>query len=183
MALLNPDQISDILQSILDVGCNCLASTPSGVPNDCFISHHIPPSDCCSMLAVWIEDIRPIQGFENAQYISGVKLTGRCGDIGAVIDVAIRLVRPCYPGLIDNPMNPFPDPVDIQAAAENLLVDAWSLRCCIMQAQCAGLLLPSTTDCLEVAWGDMLPYGPEGGCAGWTWHITVEMPPCLYDAT
>jgi hypothetical protein len=178
MATPNPAHLNDMLQSILDVACNCLDDTPLGRPADCFISHGQPPDDCCDFLSVWAEYIRPIQGFENAQYVSGVKFTGRCCDIGAVMDIAIRLVRPCYPTLKDNATNPFPPPIEIQAAAENLLIDGWAMRCCVMRAYCEDSLFPDDTECLEVAWGDMVPHGPRGGCAGWTWRITVELEQC-----
>lgn len=182
MALLNPAHINDLFQSILDVACNCLEDTPLGAPADCYISHNQPPDDCCDFLAIWLERIRPRIGFENAQYITGEKVWAKCGDIGGVADFSLRLMRPCFPTLKDNATNPFPSASEMQAAAENLLIDMQVLRCCISAAYCAGLLLPDTQDaeCLEIAIGDIIPAGPRGGCAGWTLPFAVELDSCWY---
>lgn len=173
----NPNVLTQVLQSILDVGCSCLVDTEYGQPEDCFISHDEPPDDCCDFLAIWAERIRPSRGFQDGQYVTGGKLWDKCCSLNAVADINLRLVRPCYPTLIDNPLSPFPDAADMQEAAEKLSQDIWVLQCCTMEAHCQGLLLPSTTDCLEVGWGDATPF-VRGGCAGWTWSLTVELPTC-----
>jgi hypothetical protein len=182
MALLNPAHINDLLQSILDVACSCLEDTPSGVPSDCFISHGQPPDDCCNFLAIWIDKIHPRIGPENSDFFIGEKVWTRCGDFGMIADFSLRLMRPCFPTLVDNPMNPFPPAADVQAAAENLLIDIQVLRCCISSAICEGILLPSTSDadCLEIAVGDIYPVGPRGGCAGWTLQFSVELDACWF---
>jgi len=184
MALLNPTDINDLMQAMLDVACNCLADTPSGIPADCFISHNIPPDDgCCDFLAVWLERIRPRIGFENAAYITGEKVWARCGDVGAVADINLRLMRPCFPTLHDDAWNHFPSAVEMQTAADNLLIDIQVLRCCILSAGCQGILFPSDDQCQELAIGDIVPEGPRGGCAGWTLHFALELDSCAYDNT
>lgn len=179
MAPLNqPAHLAEVLESILNVGCECLDDTPDGRPANCFVSHAEPADDCCDLFSVYVEAIRPSQGFSDAQYTTGGRLWDRCCDIGGVADLGLRLVRPCYPGLVDNPNNPFPSPSDIHQASLKLLYDIWQLRCCVMAAACAGDFFPANTNCLEVGWGDIVPYAPEGGCAGWTWLITVELEAC-----
>ena len=182
MALLNPDHINNMMQSILDVACNCLADTPDGAPADCYISHNKPPDDCCDFLAIWLDRIRPRIGFDNAAYITGEKVWAKCNDVGGVADIGVRLMRPCFPTLKDNPTNPFPPAIEMQAAAENLLIDLQVLRCCIDSAHCQGLLFPTTEDaeCLEFAIGDVTPEGPRGGCAGWTLTYAFELDSCWY---
>lgn len=136
----------------------------------------------CDFLSIWLERIRPRVGFENAQYITGEKVWAKCGDIGGVADVALRLMRPCFPVAKDNATNPFPTATEMQAAAENLLIDVQVLRCCISASYCAGLLFPDTpdADCLELAIGDIVPAGPRGGCAGWTLYFAIELDSCWY---
>jgi hypothetical protein len=182
MPLLNPTQINDILQSFLDVACNCLEDSPLGVPADCYISHNEPPDDCCDFLAIWLERIRPRIGFENAAYITGEKVWAKCGDVGGVADIQIRLMRPCFPTLKDNATNPFPPAIEMQTAAENLLIDLQLLRCCIQEANCMGILFPTTdgAECLELAIGDAVPEGPRGGCAGWSLSYGFELDSCWY---
>jgi len=182
MSVLNPGSINDLLQTMLDVGCACLAETPNGVPKDCYISHNTPPDDCCDFLAIWLDRIRPRIGFQNAAYVTGEKVWARCGDVGGVADINIRLVRPCFPTLIDDAFNPFPAASVMQAAAENLLIDVQVFRCCFTSAACNGLIFPSDQDCQEVAYGDITPYGPHGGCAGWDFTYTVELDECWVGA-
>lgn len=178
--LLNPTDINDIMQAMLDVACNCLAETPLGLPANCYISHNEPPDDCCDFLAVWLERIRPRIGFENAAYTTGEKVWARCGDVGAVADINLTLMRPCFPTLKDNPFNPFPGAVEMQAAADNLLIDLQVLRCCIMSAACQRILFPSGDECQELGIGDITPEGPRGGCAGWTLRFALELDSCAY---
>jgi len=180
MPLLNPAHLNDMMQSMLDAACNCLADSPLGLPADCYISHGQPPDDCCDFLAIWLERIRPRIGFENAQYITGEKVWAKCGDVGGVADIEIRLMRPCFPTLKDNATNPFPPATEMQQAAEYLLIDLQILRCCIQEAHCMGVVFPDDTECLELAIGDVTPEGPRGGCAGWTLTYGFEMESCLY---
>lgn len=174
--LADATNLADTLQSILTVACSCLEDTAYGLPKDCFISHGEPPDDCCDMLAIWVDRIRPSHGFGDGQYVTGGRLWDKCCDLSSVADVSLRLVRPCYPGLVDNAFNPFPEPTEIQAAAEALAIDIWVLECCLSQAHCDGVLLGG--NCLELGIGDAVPHGPKGGCAGWTWDLTVELAPC-----
>lgn len=173
--------LADVMQSIVDVACECLeTSSPLGRPGDCFISHNTPPDDCCDFLSVWVERIRPSEGFADGQYVTGGRLWARCGNLSSIADVNIRLVRPCFPVVIDDALNPFPPAIDIQAASEALAIDAWVLNCCIHTAISNGELLPDDVvgSCLEVGIGDMVPHGPNGGCAGWTWDLSIELGDC-----
>lgn len=173
-----PTHIADVLESFLEVACTCLEGTSTGRPTDCFVSWGQPAWDCCDMLAIYMNRLRPSRGFQDAQYVTGGALWDKCCDQGKVMDIGIELVRPCYPALSDDPINPFPTAEEQHAAAVALLEDAWVLQCCLNQAACDGLLFPDYTNCLEIGWGDLVPKGPEGGCAGFVWYLTVELEPC-----
>lgn len=174
---MNSEHLTEVLQSILDTACSCMIDTTYGIPADCYISHGEPADDCCDFLAVWVERIRPSHGFSDGEYITGGKLWDKCCDMNSIADVSIRLVRPCFPGLVDNQSNPLPSAEEMQAAAAALLVDVWVLECCVAQANCHGTLLPPGL-CLELGIGDATPHGPQGGCAGWTWDLAVELDVC-----
>jgi len=172
-----PFDLAIMTRSIMTVACECLESTTLGSPKDCYVSHGPPADLCCDYLAVWVETIRPSHGFGDAQYQTGGKFVDRCCSLGRVADIAIQWGRPCFPTLVDNARNPMPPAADISAASEALLEDARLLSCCLQAAQCEDALL-GVESCLEVAWGDMLPHGPDGGCAGWTYHIAIELETC-----
>ena len=174
----NPTHLLDVMTSFLTVACACLEDTPNGAPEECFISHGPPAFDCCNLLAVWVERIRPSHGFGEGQYQTGGKLWDRCCELNSVADIGIRLLRPCYPGLVDNPRNPFPGAEKIHGASSDLLIDIWVLECCLSQAACDGVLFPPGTNCLELGIGHASPVQPDGGCAGWTWELTVELDTC-----
>lgn len=169
--------LADIKQTILDAICTCLEeNSPLGRPEFCFTYHNEPPADCCDYVSVWAERLRPSNGFADGQYVTGGRLVMRCG-LATIADLNIRLMRPCFPVLIDNPRDPFPEPDVMQQASELLDQDAWIMNCCFQQMVTEGLL-EAVGECLEVGIGDMVPIGPQGGCAGWNWDISVEMPVC-----
>lgn len=176
--MTDPTDLADILQSILVASCACLEDTLAGTPEMCFVSHNEPADDCCDYLAVWVERIRPSHGFAEGQYITGGKLWNKCCDLNFVADISIRLVRPCFPTLKDNPFDPFPGADEMMAASDSLLQDIRKLQCCVTGAWCDGTLIPSDGPCLEMGVGDVLPHGPKGGCAGWTWQIAIELDSC-----
>jgi len=170
--------LAEISQSVLDVAYDGLASTSTGQPNEAYISHNAPAVDCCDILVVYAEFIRPSIGMGfNAQYVTGGRVLNQCNNLGRVLDLVIELWRPCFPTVVDNAYHPFPATEDTDAAARALLEDAWALQCSLIGAACDGSIWPDSVsrDCLDMAWGDMQPLGPQGGCAGWRWLLTFEL--------
>jgi hypothetical protein len=168
MPLQNPDRLALILSVIRDGLCACLEEeTPDGRPTNCFISHGEPADDCCDFLAVWLRRIYPTTKFP--QFTEG---SDRCGNTHAAVEFGVRLMRPCFPTLEDNAFNPFPDQeTSIEPAAENLLIDAWVLECCLLGL---GSTFGPANDCQDFRMGELRPAGPRGGCAGWTLWGTLE---------
>jgi hypothetical protein len=128
----------------------------------------------CDFLTVWLVRQYPTQTFP-AWKDSASK---PCEPVRAAIEIEVRLVRPCYPVLQDNAQDPFPPPPLIDAAAKDLLIDARVLWCCLQRAFDEGEFYPPDMECLDVKWGEMMFHGPQGGCAGWKWRITLEGEPC-----
>jgi hypothetical protein len=170
MAVIRPDELALLLAQIRDGLCACLADQATlGVPKDCFISHGEPADDCCDFLAVWVQRTYPTRRFPEPW-----EGTTRCEDVGIAIEFGVRLMRPCFPTLVDNAFNPFPDGEDsIEPAAIDLLIDAWVLECCLLDVG-AAIGFP----CREFKMGELIPEGPRGGCAGWTLSGTIETRCC-----
>lgn len=175
----NPLHLAQLMESILNTAYGCLAGTTNGLPKDYYISHGAPAVDCCDILVVYPEWVRPSVGFGDARYFTGSRIVDRCGNVGRVLDLVIELWRPCTPTLKDSANDPFPAATEMHDYNVKLLEDAWTLQCCVAAAHCAGTLVTDEDgQCLEVAWGDLQPLGPQGACSGWRWLITVELENC-----
>lgn len=175
MPVADPTEIALILSQIRDAMCLCLADPAViaagglGRPKDCFISHGDPADDCCDFLAVWLRRIYPSRKFPEMW-----EGDARCNDTGAVLEFGVRLMRDCFPTLVDNAFNPFPDGEDsIEPAAIELLIDAWVMECCLMDV---GNTVGSP--CRSFKMGELTPAGPRGGCAGWTLWGAIEIRCC-----
>jgi hypothetical protein len=172
--LQNPAYLNEILQSILDSVCLCLADTTLGQPEDCFISHTRPPDDCCDYLAIWMERMLPTYEFP---FINEAKPDTTCGTVHRMMEVKLKLARSCYPVVADNAANPFPPPATIQAAAEALLIDANVLWCCVQCAFDDGAPWPDDA-CLDARFNELVMDRPRGGCAGMTISFLLELDHC-----
>lgn len=177
MAFSDPAYINDVLQAILDHVCDCLSNTPLGSPSRCYLSFTRPPDDCCDYLAIWFSNIYPTRTFP--EIYEGVD---NCGDVGRFMEVKLKLRRGCWPVLKDNPVSPFPPSEEIQAAAEDLTIDANVLWCCLANGFTTGAAwLDGDSGCLDTRLDSLVPDQPEGGCSGMTATILVELEGCCSD--
>lgn len=173
MTIQDVSYLPAMLTRVLDVSLACLAGTPNGTPGDSGLYHTPPPADCCDGLYVWLERLYAAKSFPGEW---GGPIN--CGELVPVASVAIRLYRPCWPVLKDSAFAPFPPSSETDLAAANLQMDAIKLFCCLMGdltgyngAIFGGLPLKSKM-------GAMDPVSPQGGCAGWTLHVDLELDPC-----
>lgn len=171
----DPEIFVDLANNILAYAGECLEGTILGRPADAFVSHVKPPDDCCDFVSVWYRGIRPTDTQPD-----------RCSDISWTMELSLIWRRPCFPTLHAYPKtNPFPTPAEMQVAAENLLIDARTMQCCITAAYFSGLLTPRPAPAdqlrLTVTWGSMTPQRT-GDCAGWQWDFEVEVPACCWPA-
>jgi hypothetical protein len=170
--LCSPAYVNDILQGLLDDVCACLANTTLGQPQDCFISHTQPPDDCCDFLAIWIDRMLPTYSFPNVS-----DRVQRCNDVHRMVDVKLRLVRPCWPVVRDNAAKPFPTAEAIQQAAEGLMIDMNVIWCCVVDSVAQGIGCDGPS-CLDVLLEELRPDPPRGGCAGMTMTLRIELEGC-----
>jgi hypothetical protein len=174
MSEVNVAYINDTLQGILDGVYDCLAAdSVLGAPEHKFLSFTRPPDDCCDYLAIWFESLQPTREFP----LVGVGDAAiDCTD-SRLTTVSLKLVRPCWPVVKDNPKKPFPPPAEIQAAAENLTIDANVVWCCLATGLGSDAL---RADSLTLGFRmiELRPDDPRGGCAGFTVRFAIELDPC-----
>jgi len=180
--LVNPGVLADLAVHVAELVCDCLESdSVLGRPKDCFPVHGTPPDDCCDFLATWFPQLRPTRSFPND--LNADTASVRCGDVTMAADMTVSLMRPCYPALKDNPFNPFPPSAETAQAAQDLLIDARVMWCCLVAAAADGSIFPVSAggpdlDCSDVWFGPMIPEGPRGGCAGWSITLSFHVGPC-----
>lgn len=169
--------INDVLHGIMEHVYACLDNTTLGQPKDKFLSFTRPPDDCCDYLAVWFEDLLPTVNFPAV--FDG---EDDCGVVQRMMEVKLKLVRPCWPILKDNANSPFPAPSEIAAAAENLTIDANVLWCCLSDGFNGSDVWPEGDSlCLGSKLQSLRPDKPRGGCAGMTATVWVELEGCCND--
>lgn len=187
MACPEDEMLSDILNHILAVAEECLEGCDRPIPDDVFHHHgpRRPPGDCCSHLTVHVRQIRPTSDGEGGQtQFPGtfIGIPNNCGQVQMAVDASLTLSRDCFPTLKDDKSDPFPTAAEMQAASDELAIDARVLWCCLLAAQAAGTLLPpgpQFADLVDVVWGTMSPFRG-GGCAGWEWEFTLNLPSCCW---
>lgn len=131
----------------------------------------------CDYVSAWFTRILPTRTFPDVY--DGVD---NCGDVGRMMEAKIKLVRPCWPVVHDNPNNPFPLPSEIQDAAEILTVDANVLWCCLANGFTNDLsLLGYDGGCLDTRIDSVEADEPRGGCAGVTATLMIELDGCCAD--
>lgn len=172
---LDDVSINELVATVLEHACSCLEASTTGVPKYCFISHGEPPEDCCDFMAVWLDRIFPVLNFPIAEDVN----EHRCDLIRGAADINLQIRRPCWPGPENNAQAPFPAPAKMQAAAEDLLVDAKTLWCCITGGMQDAVVeaLPEFEG-LGVRWGTMKAHADKGICVGWDMDLWFELPQC-----
>lgn len=173
MTIDDPSYLPAMLTRVLDLSIACLEDTPLGVPGASGLYHTMPPADCCDGVYVWLERIVASKNFPT-------EWTGPilCGELVPVASVAVKLYRPCWPVVKDDPHNPFPPASESDIAAANLQMDAIKLFCCLMGdlGDPEGTILAGNR--LLATMGGIDPSPPTGGCAAWTVRFRLELDPC-----
>jgi len=169
MAGTGPQDLQALLGELLDACIESLDTIPdfvpglSGAPARSYISPGLPALDCCDQLTVHSPVVldTPLQPGGLAE---GRKCPARKNSIG----LQVTITR-CIP-VIEN--DEWPQPVDMEAAAEQLNADAWALWNHLYNLVCSGELF---TLCGEVFWDGLRSMNPQGGCGGWVLNIRVTL--------
>lgn len=179
--MLDPGVIAVVLDRTVNLGMACLDNTPSGAPSVSGVYHTAPPAKCCDSLSVWLERIVPGGGDPPQQATFPNEYVGAAHcNLFPIAHIAMRLWRPCWPSLVDNPFNPYPPVETTDTAGLNLAIDAMALWCCIS----SDLLIDDGTSIIKggadilAGMGRIEPLPPKGGCAGWDIRFRLELDPC-----
>lgn len=157
------DPILDTAERILT---EAVAALGTKVPGATFVAHGMPPDDCCDLLGVFIERMRPTVRFPAADLGADID-----NGLHWALDLVVRIVRGDAPVMDDD--GNFPAAEEMAAHAAAMLDDLHALRTGLRAAHLRHTLLAFPD--LGIAWGGATPYGPRGGCAGWDFRLTAEV--------
>lgn len=87
------------------------------------------------------------------------------------LDMDVWVIR-CVPTLTDDEPDKIPTAEALLASAEELTDDAWTLWSGLKQKHTDGSLM---SGCTSVFFGDLNPYGPEGGMGGSTLSLSIQL--------
>lgn len=178
--------LGDLMLNTAVAVCACLAeSSVAGAPDVCSTYWSIPPDDfycdCDSggFLAVWLEGIGPTNVFPqpfNAPVQSAI------GPVRAMANIAVRLVRPCWPGQTVGPDGQanLPSRVETEGPSLSLAMDASVVFCCLLDdfTSQSGDSLITGGPCTGVRMGLLTPDRNRSKCAGFTVRYTVDLGSC-----
>ena len=94
------------------------------------------------------------------------------------VEYQVLLRRPCAPMSDMSRVSQFGDPWEQEEFALGMQEDARILWCSLVKSWKDGNLNFFDLDDDLVSLGDMYPYGPQGGCAGWDMSLRVGIPAC-----
>lgn len=166
MAGVGPTDLFDLEQELLDACVESLDTIPlfapglGGAPERSYVSPGLPAFDCCDQLTVHTPSI------VDSPFSPG-SFTGTSARAATVITVTlVATITRCIPS------QPEPPVADFLAPSEQTSADGWALRNHLLNMIRAGDLF---TICSEVFWDGLRFVNPQGGCAGWTLNLRVQL--------
>lgn len=169
LAPYTPETLYQIATSILKVASDALVANGVPLPSNRFVSWNAPAADCCDLLAVHFDRARPGRG-------NGSALAATVCATALRADYVISIYE-CVP-VSNVGGNAFPPPADLDLSAQMLLRQSWtvyqSVTCASFTQDLQQYLTPPVP-CQIVKMGDLVPHGPQGGCANATIDLTLEL--------
>jgi hypothetical protein len=161
-----PEDLYDLQQELLDASVASLDTIPTfapglgGAPERSYVSPGLPAFDCCDQLTVHTPAILDSP-------FSPDSATGRSARSASVITVSLVVTATrCVPG------EPEPAVVDLLAPTQQISADGWALRNHLLNMIRSDELF---SICSEVFWDGLRYVNPQGGCAGWTVNLRVQL--------
>lgn len=130
-----------------------------------------PAFDCCEQLAVGVSPpgVGFIQMGDQSQLARGVACA-------TVTEVPLRVtLTACVPGPAGDGGPPSARAINLSAVA--LYARGWTLWCGLRNRTREGVLFSEGQPRRAVNVGTLQPIDPQGGCAGWTFDVTVQLDP------
>jgi hypothetical protein len=161
-----PEDLYALEQELLDASVESLDTIPTfapalgGAPERSYISPGLPAFDCCDQLTVHTPSILDSP-------FSPDSATGRSARSASVITISlVTTITRCIPGGTE------PDVLDLVAPTQQIAADGWALRNHLLGMIRSDELF---TICDEVFWDGLRFVNPQGGCAGWTLNLRVQL--------
>ena len=166
MAGTGPGDLYTFAVELLAASVEALDTIPvfdpglTGAPDRSFVSPGQPAFDCCPQLTVHVAGV--------SEFPAGQTDTHKAGARQNLVTFVVTSVRCLSESNTELP----PDPLDLQADAEQLDADGWALWNHLWNLMRSGDLF---TLCGPVTWGGLRSLTPSGGCGGWTLTISAEV--------
>jgi hypothetical protein len=161
-----PEDLYALEQELLDASVESLDTIPTfapglgGAPERSYISPGLPAFDCCDQLTVHTPSIL------DSPFSPGSS-TGTSAKSATVITVSLVVtITRCVPG------EPEPAVSDFLEPTSQIAADGWALRNHLLNMIRSDELF---SICDEVFWDGLRFVNPQGGCAGWTLNLRVQL--------
>lgn len=165
MTVSNPNLLWDAGQTLLAAAVDALTVNGLRVPEHQIVSWHAPAWDCCDHLGVYLDDIKPNSGSESAQNRNVAHVAG------TVLEANVILTFIGCAAVGD----PIPTDAAINANAEEMYRNAWTLYLELVCRFHAGELFPAGMSCNIGRVGKLSPRPPMGGCEAFTITFTLQL--------
>lgn len=160
----------DLAAELLTQTQAALATTPAGSPSRAYVSIGDPPFDCCDQLTVQTAVDQADAGVSNKLDVQ------RRLQYGSVNLVALKVtIIRCHPvASAQQDQVAFPSVSVLTTVAQSSYQDAW-VTWNYLQKKHRDNALFAGFPCRPVSISALTPITPEGGCAGWTLQVLVEL--------
>lgn len=164
------DSLYGIASELLATAVAILAGTAAGAPANQYVSHGPPAYDCPNTVAV---NAGMIQYAPNLQKGPGGIFDPRM-DVQILVPLTITALR-CATALPQGgAVITLPTAAKINADAQMVYADGWSLFCGVRNANRDGTLF-THWPCRVLEIDSAIPIAPEGGVLGWSLTLHIQL--------
>lgn len=163
-----PLDLYNAANELLAAAAAALATTSSGAPKSQYVSAGPPVYDCCDLLTVHVAESNPLPMRE-----AGNQQLPQMRPAVPMVGMVITALR-CYPVVTGGIEVGVPNAADLDAASRTIYSDGWLL---INYLRTLGRTdrLFAGRPCRALEITSMRPTPTQGGCAGWTLTVIVEI--------
>lgn len=158
----------DAAAELLDASAAALATTPGGAPGSRYVSMGPPVYDCCDLLTVHAAETTPVVMAE-----SGSQAMPQLRPAVPMVGLVVTALR-CYPIIEGGVSIGVPNAATLGAVSRDLYGDGWTLLFYLRGLARSNRLF-ADRPCRAVAIGPLAPTPTQGGCAGWTVTVVVQV--------
>jgi hypothetical protein len=160
----------DLADTMLSVCVDALALLPAGAPERAYVGHGLPAIDCEQLVVSTYQ--LPLADTSPRSLPLDRMFKEKYGSLN--LPMLVVSIARCYPCItLDKRQEPiFPSVAELTAASELVYADGWQLWNGIKTAKRLGAFGGL---CRELAMDPMLPLQPQGGFAGWTIPVEIQL--------